>query len=179
MKKLSLLVLFAAVMAVGAQAQSSDDTTVGVGVAIGNALEITKVEDLFFGTFATATAGDTIKVNAQTGAATVGVGNTMVAPTDHSRGELDIVGANDAEVFINTGVSTLQLVRDGGAEEAKYDLALSVGGAPITGASLVDGVSADLDASGELTIFLGGNLIIDDTVGGFYRGEITVTVSYF
>lgn len=194
MKKLSLLVLFAAVMAVGAQAQpigSSVDQAVNVGVAIGNALSVEKNTDLFFGTFADATgaAGDLITINAGTGASSVDGGNAVLdtAPTDHSRAELDIVGADDAVIYVTfagadfdepTGVLTL--TRDGGAQTQTVALTLSDGTTEYSGDELSDNSAEySLDASGELTLGIGGTLEIVDEDGGFYRGTLTVTVSYF
>lgn len=177
MKKLSLLVLLAA-MTVGAQAQS-EDQVVNVGVAIGNALELTKEADLFFGTIATADVLDTLSVNAQTGAmAKTGAGTTPT-PTDHNRGEIAVVGANDAQVTISTDVSTVTLTRDGGAETHEVLLGVSTGGAPQTGTALTNGFNANLSGTGTLTIYVGGDLNLNSTVGGFYRGDVTVTASYF
>lgn len=178
MKKLSLLIFLAAIT-VGAQAQSEADATVNVGVAVGNALELTKEADLFFGTIATADVLDTLAVNAQTGALTkIGAGTTPT-PTDHNRGEISVVGANDAQVTISTDASTITLTRDGGSETHEVILAVSTGGAPQTGSTLTTGFNANLNATGELTIYIGGSLNLNSAAGGFYRGDVTVTVSYF
>jgi hypothetical protein len=179
MKKFTLLTLALGLVASSAVAQSSDDAVVNVGVAVGNALVVTKTADLFFGTTAVVVASDSIIVNAQTLAASVGTLTSFAAPADVETGEVTIVGAEDAEVNISTNVSSLNLVRDGGAETQAYSIALSTGGAPVTGGALTTGFTADLDAAGELTINVGGVLVINDTASGFYRGNFTVTVSYF
>lgn len=179
MKKLTLLTLALGLVASSAVAQSSDDATVNVGVAVGNALVVTKTADLFFGTTAVVVAADSIIVNAQTLAGSVGVSNSFATPGDIETGEVTIVGAFDAEVNISTNVSSLSLIRDGGAQTQAYSIALSTGGAPVTGAALTTGFTADLDGAGELTINVGGVLEIVDTASGFYRGNFTVTVSYF
>lgn len=180
MKKLTLLTLTLGLVASSAFAQSSDDATVNVGVSIGNALEVTKVADLFFGTTAVVVASDSIIVNAQTGASSVGTLTSFAVPGDVEVGEVSVVGAEDATVYVSTDVSDLVLTRDGGAETQDYSLALSAdGGVEQTGTDLTDGFSTTLDASGELTLTVGGVLVIDDTASGFYRGDFTVTVSYF
>jgi hypothetical protein len=179
MKKFTLLTLALGLVASSAVAQSSDDAVVNVGVAVGSNLTVTKTADLFFGTTAVVVAADSIIINAQTLGESVGVSNSFATPGDIEPGEVTISGADDAQVTISTNVSTLNLVRDGGAETQAYSIALSAGGAPVTGATLTTGFTANLDATGDLTLNVGGILAIVDTDPGFYRGNFTVTVSYF
>jgi hypothetical protein len=146
-------------------------------------LAVTKTADLFFGTIDGISAAETITVNAVTGAA-----SGDYSPADAARGTVEIEGAFDAQVFVDisgdgnydeaTGVLTL--IRDGGAEEQTVALTISDGTTAYSGAALSTGASDyDLDGAGELTIGIGGTLTIVDTDGGFYRGEITVSISYF
>lgn len=185
MKKLTLLTLTLGLVASSAVAQTSDE--VGVGVSLGTALTVTKTADLFFGTHdGVIVAADEIEVSAVTGA--VVSADASLTGTDTERGVITVEGAFDAQVFVDisgdgnydeaTGVLTL--IRDGGAEEQTVALTISDGTTSYSGAALSTGASDyDLDGSGDLTLGIGGTLTIVDTDGGFYRGEITVSISYF
>lgn len=181
MKKLTLLTLTLGLVASSAFAQSSGSDDVKVGVSIGSAIVVTKTADLFFGTHdGVIDSLDIIEVDIAGG-----IGTNDLGGIDVEEGIVTVEGAFNAEVFVTlsgtnydevTGI--LQLVDDGGLAVYNQDVELLVGA--YSGAALADGTASfNLDAFGDLSIGIGGTLTIRDTTPGFYRGEVTFTVSYF
>lgn len=141
---------------------------------------------MFFGTIedAASTTGEVISVNAQTAATSFGANVELLAIAGtSSRGEIDITGAINADIYVTLDSASVTLHLDGDVDQTHtVALTLSNGTDPeLTDEEdlTVDGLSLNLGAGGESTAFIGGTLTVGSESAGFYRGEVTVTVSYF
>ncbi len=146
-------------------AQTTGNATINVGATIAQALKITNVEDLHFGTIAVTSSGSTTSTitAASDGSRT---GTAVYIGENYTIGEFLIEGEKGQTVNLSVDASA-KLTK--GSDEMNIVFARSIAGN-----------SFELDSSsGKTTMYVGGTLTIaDDQASGEYTGTYKVTVNY-
>lgn len=148
-------------------ADGSGETT----VTIKRPITVVKNSDLEFGDFIAGTTVSSFRIDAVTGNLNQLNGNAISIGGTRSRASFTATGTPFAAANIRRSQSSINIVRDGGAETMRVDQ-FFLGNR----AGLRDQI---LDASGEATYFVGGRLRIGaNQTPGTYRGTFEVTIEY-
>jgi hypothetical protein len=197
MKKLILLaILTLPVMAFSQINHASNsnfaNADVEVVAAVQSSLQLSKIQDLWFGSFIAGTGSTTSVVSADPNA---------TADNGTQPGIVEVLGAASADVVFNFsgGAGEFDTANDppSTAPSVTYTLDLTNANSDIlpvdltffyNNASYTPGATVGLDVDGEGTIRIGGTITFDQGVDGnndpnpvatgVYKGTVTVTASY-
>lgn len=174
MKKLFILFLFIVTIPFVASAQET--ITVDVSTTIQDAIALTKVSDLTFGTVQ---AGDVVSVNAVTNSLS-NAGSTATRGTITSTATIATVYTVSGLNF-NANVIELPYVSGGGVSPAPFvSVTLNYAINSDTPVSYTLGTSTNATTATENTFYIGGTFTAPsgDSVGALYSGSLTVSVVY-
>lgn len=183
----SLLPFLAFVLAVNGNVFAQD--IVEASAEVIQDVQYTKQTDLDFGTFTTSFTGTaTIDPDNSTNDANVnGTRNT-----DYFAGKIFISGAANQDVTVTHGLASVTLDDNSGSTTDNFTLspitmsqASGQDGTNEGGAALNDGGTVSLDASGDATVWIGGDLTANDNDGSGLFADIysnttaiTFTIDY-
>ncbi len=170
---------------------AAETVDIQVGATIQEAYQVTKVDDMTFGTIIPVVTGDTITLDASgvtattasgsgAGAISAGDADTDVSAGDYNTGVIQITTSIDNVSFTpgyedtNSGSTTaITLTRSGGTDE----LTLNV--ASIDSNSNESAVETAMASAGTYYFHLGGDLTIPaNSPTGTYSGDMTVTLTF-
>jgi hypothetical protein len=134
---------------------------------ISEALALTQISVLDFGTIIPSATAGNIVVNRNNGNCTAQGGVTLIG-TDCQRGEFLISGPSSQDVRITIPAAPVTLSRQGGGATMSMDQVRINGG-----------FNKRLDASGQRTFYVAGRLQVGvNQAAGIYDGTFNVTVDY-
>ncbi|MGI6656434.1 MAG: DUF4402 domain-containing protein [Desulfobulbus sp.] len=154
------------------------DVDVPIEVTVQTSL-VEEAETLNFGTIPLSPLGDTITLNATTGAGAEASSDVGVVISDSAPGVITATAAGPFKVTAAYAGTGGQATLEGSGDATGNTLTVTGITANSQGSTAITATDADNDGTFEAVIYVGGVLeLASDTVAGPYAGAVTATLTY-